>query len=140
MQSLPQPVSLYTFGTFYRHDKPQRGRYRELRQFDFEILGTEKSIADAMVIHITLTILKEVGLENISLEINSIGDKDCRPAFRRELAAYYRKHISELCKDCHRRLKDNPLRLLDCKVCVALQADAPTSIAFLCEACKRHFK
>lgn len=142
MQSLPQPVMLYDYGTRYRHDKPQRGRYREFRQFDLEILGTEKSIADAIVIHGMVTILKDVGVANINLEINSIGDKDCRPNFRRELTSYYKKNLNKVCRDCVRRFRTNPLRLLDCKnpECQEVKRGAPEPISYLCEPCKRHFK
>ena len=81
MQALPQPVMLYSYGPYFRHDNPQRGRLRELRQFSLEILGTQKSIADAIVIKTLSTILSEAGIEKISLDINSIGDKDCRPVY-----------------------------------------------------------
>lgn len=142
MQSWPQPVQLYSYGPFFRHDKPQKGRYRELYQFDMEVLGTEKSIADATIIRLTTLILQEAGLKNLTLEINSIGDKECRPAYRKELVNYYKKHTSEICSDCKARLKTNPLRLLDCKEekCQAVKMTAPSSVSFLCSACKHHFK
>ena len=142
MQAMPQPVSFYTYGNFYRHEKPQKGRYRELRQFGLEMLGTEKSIGDAMIIKLVMTILDDVGMEDLSLELNSIGDKECRSNYRRELVSYYKKHLGKLCKDCVRRFKDNPLRLLDCKEegCSEIKAEAPTPVSFLCEPCKKHFK
>jgi len=142
MQSWPQPVQLYYFGPFFRHDKPQRGRYRQLYQFGIEILGTDKSIADATIIRLTTLILEEAGLKNLKLEINSIGDKECRPAYRKELVNYYKKHVSEVCVDCKDRLKINPLRILDCKEekCQTLKAGAPSSVSFLCSSCKHHFK
>ena len=142
MQALPQPVMLYTFGTFYRHDKPQRGRYRELRQFDLEVLGSEKSINDALIIKVFMAILGDSGLENLELRINSIGDKDCRPNYRRELVNYYKKHLGKVCSDCVERFKTNPLRLLDCKEpeCQEIKANAPDSVSYLCESCKNHFK
>lgn len=142
MQALPQPVQLYSFGPAFRHDKPQRGRYRQLYQFDLEILGTEKSIADATIIRLTTLILEEAGLKNLTLEINSIGDKECRPVYRKELVNYYKKHLSEVCSDCKERVKTNPLRLLDCKEekCQAVKTGAPTSVAFLCSSCKTQFK
>ena len=142
MQAEPQPVMLYAAGPFFRHDSPQRGRYREFRQFDLEVIGSPKSIADAIVIRLIMIILKEAGLNNLALEINSIGDRDCRPIFRRELLNYYKKHARALCADCRERLKTNPLRLLDCKnpKCVELKAGAPSSIGYLCAPCKLHFK
>ncbi|HEY4504380.1 MAG TPA: histidine--tRNA ligase [Candidatus Paceibacterota bacterium] len=142
MQSLPQPVMLYASGALYRHDKPQKGRYREYRTFDFEIIGSEKSINDAIIVKMTMDIIKDVGIENIVLKINSIGDKDCRQNYRRELSNYYRKHLGKVCAACIERFKVNPLRLLDCKeiTCREIKAGAPNSISFLCEPCRRHLK
>jgi len=142
MISLPQPVKLYYEGSFFRHEKPQRGRFREFRQFGLEILGGDDPVLDALIIKICFLILKEVGFKNIMVNINSIGDKECRPAYKKELVNYYRKKFNYLCKDCKRKLKDNPLRLLDCKEpgCVELKAQAPQMIEHLCDACKTHFK
>jgi len=142
MQSLPQPVMLYYEGLFFRHDNPQRGRYREFRQFGIEILGNPKSIADAIIIRVITTILAEAGLKNLCVEINSLGCKECRDGYRRELSTYYRKHVKELCADCRERLKVNPLRLLDCKnpKCQPIKEGAPESVAYLCPDCKKHFK
>ncbi len=142
MQALPQPVMLYYYGPFFRHEKPQRGRLREFRQFGVEILGTPKSIADALVIRTLTLILEEAGFKNLSVEINSIGDKECRTGYIRELIAYYKKHIEELCPNCKERIKSNPLRLLDCKDarCQNPKLNAPTPIDSLCNACRHHFK
>ena len=141
-QSQPQPVMLYFYGPLFRHDKPQRGRYREFRQFDLEIIGTSKSIADAMIIKLSLLILEEAGLKNLKLELNSIGDKECRTEYRKELVSYYKKHLKDVCGDCRERLKTNPLRLLDCKnpECQPIKNEAPNAISFLCTPCKAHFK
>ncbi len=142
MQSLPQPVMLYNYGPFFRHERPQKGRLRELRQFGLEILGTPKSIADAMVIQITTIILKEAGFKNPVVDINSIGDKECRPAYVKSLIAHYRKHINTVCDDCRQRIKTNPLRVLDCKdeKCQSIKEDAPDSVSALCVECRQHFK
>jgi histidyl-tRNA synthetase len=142
MQSLPQPVMLYYYGPFFRHDKPQRGRYREFRQFGLEMIGSEKSVADALVIKTTAVILEESGAQNLSVDINSIGDKECRPHYIRELVTYYKKHMATICGSCKQRLKENPLRVLDCKdpKCAPVKEGAPESISFLCHACKHHFK
>ncbi len=142
MVSWPQPVKLYYEGSFFRHEKPQRGRFREFRQFGPEILGGDDPVLDALIIKICFLILKELGFKNIMVNINSIGDKECRPAYKKELVNYYRKKFNYLCKDCKRKLKDNPLRLLDCKEpeCVELKAQAPQMIEHLCDACKTHFK
>lgn len=142
MQTMSQPVMLYYYGPFYRHEKPQRGRLRELRQFGLEILGSEKSVADATVIKVAMTMLEEAGHKNLTLSINSIGDKACRNAYKKELTNYYKKNLSGSCKDCKVRFKNNPLRLLDCKdvKCKTIKDNAPQSVSFLCDACKQHFR
>lgn len=142
MQALPQPVMLYNYGPYFRHENPQRGRLRELRQFGVEILGTPKSIADALIIRTMTLILDEAGFKNLSVEINSIGDKECRGSFIRELTNYYKKHIERLCPNCKDRIRTNPLRLLDCKDdrCQDVKVGAPTPIDSLCNDCRHHFK
>ncbi|MDO8520612.1 MAG: histidine--tRNA ligase [bacterium] len=142
MQSQSQPIKLYYYGSFFRHDNPQRGRYREFRQFGIEMIGSPKSISDAMVIYLTVMILNDVGLKNIIIDVNSIGDKDSRVPYLRELTQYYRKHINKLCGNCRERIKVNPLRLLDCKnaECLPFKEKAPQSIAHLTPAAKAHFK
>lgn len=142
MQTWPQPVMLWYKGSFFRHENPQFGRFREFQSFGLEILGEENSIADATVIKVSAAILEEVKLKNFIVHINSIGDKECRNIYRKELTNYYRRKINYLCKDCKRRLKENPLRLLDCKEesCKELKADAPQMINYLCPDCKTHFK
>ncbi len=142
MQSEPQPVMLYYFGPFFRHENPQRGRWRQFYQFGIEILGTTKSIADAMTIKMAFLMLKEAGLENLMVKINSIGDADCRPAFKRDLQNYYRKHSRDICPECRERLKTNPLRVLDCKnpKCQLIKVSAPESVSYLCADCREHFK
>jgi len=142
MQSLPQPVMLYQYGPFFRHERPQRGRLRELRQFGLEVLGSNKSITDAMVIRIIVVILTEVGFKNPVVEINSIGDKECRPEYIKALTAYYRKYINTICANCRQRIKSNPLRVLDCKdaKCQNIKENAPDSISTLCTQCRQHFK
>ena len=142
MQTLPQPIMLYSYGQTFRHDKPQRGRWRQFRQFNLEILGTDKSIADALIIRTLMTILEEYGFKDLVIDINSMGDKETRPAFVKELVNYYKKHLETLCKDCHERIKSNPLRLLDCKQpeCQPLKDNAPSSLSFLSSDARNHFK
>lgn len=142
MQSQPQPIKLYYYGSFFRHDNPQRGRHREFRQFGIEMIGSPKSIGDAMVIYLTAMILNDVGIKNITIDVNSIGDKDSRTPYLRELTQYYRKHINRLCANCRERIKTNPLRLLDCKSaeCQPYKEKAPQSISHLSPASKAHFK
>jgi histidyl-tRNA synthetase len=142
MQSLPQPVMLYSYGPVFRHENPQKGRLRQFRQFNLEILGTTKSIADALIIRTLTTILEEYGFKDLIVDINSMGDKETRPAFVKELTTYYKKHLDTLCKDCHERIKTNPLRLLDCKQpqCQPFKESAPSSLSFLSNDARSHFK
>ena len=142
MNSWPHPVKLFYYGSFFRHENPQKGRFREFRQFGLETLGETDPVTDAIIIKIFYLILHELGFENILIRINSIGDKECRPYYKKELANYYKKKFNYLCKDCKRRLKENPLRLLDCKEesCIELKAKAPQMIDHLCDECKTHFK
>lgn len=142
MQNQPQPVMFYQYGPSFRHDNPQAGRFRQFYQFDLDALGSEKSIIDATVIKTAITILQEAGAQDLSIDINSIGDKECRPQYIKELVSYYKKHASELPAIDRERLKTNPLRILDSKDAKtkAINEGAPDSVSFLCPACKRHFK
>lgn len=142
MQSLPQPLLFYHCGPVFRHDKPQKGRYRQFYQFDIDVLGSEKSVVDALVIRTICTILEESGAENLSVTINSIGDKESRTVYLRELTAYYKKHLAELPALDRERLKSNPLRILDSKEekTREINQGAPDAISFLSPAGKRHFK
>ncbi|HAE36788.1 TPA: histidine--tRNA ligase [Candidatus Nomurabacteria bacterium] len=142
MQSLPQPLLFYTYGPSFRHDNPQKGRYRQFYQFDIDALGSEKSILDALVIKTTWTILEEAGAKNLSVDINSIGDKECRASYIRELVSYYKKNIASLPAVDRERLKTNPLRILDSKEekTIELNQNAPDTLSHLCSACKKHFK
>lgn len=142
MQNLPQPVMLYSYGPVFRHENPQRGRLRQFRQFNLEILGSTKSIADALIIRTLTTILEEYGFKDLIVDINSMGDRETRPAFIKELTNYYKKHVEHLCKDCHERIKTNPLRLLDCKQeqCQSFKDSAPSSLSFLSSDARAHFK
>jgi histidyl-tRNA synthetase len=142
MQNMPQPVMFYQYGPVFRHDKPQRGRYRQFWQFDLDCLGSDKSIMDALVIKTGMTILEEAGALNLSIEINSIGDKECRNGYIKELTNYYKKHLNNLPAVDRERLKTNPLRILDSKEekTKEINVSAPDAISFLCPSCKKHFK
>lgn len=142
MMNMPQPIMLYSCGPTWRHDNPQKGRLREFRQFNLEILGTEKSMADALVIRTLMTILKEYGFKDLIIDINSMGDKDDRATFVKELTSYYKKHISKMCKDCQQRIITSPLRMLDCKneECQKFKELAPASINYLSTESKKHFR
>lgn len=142
MGSLPQPVKLYYEGSFFRHETPQKGRFREFRQFGIEILGSGDAVLDAVAIKVLYLILSEIGIKNVIVKINSIGDNECRPAYKKELTNFYKKKFNYLCKDCKRRFKENPLRMLDCKEpeCIEIKSQAPQMMDHLCENCKNHFK
>ncbi len=136
------PVKLYTFGPLFRHEKPQAGRLRQFYQFNFEIFGSRKPITDVEIIYLFWEILKELGLKNLIVHINSIGDKQCRPYYKKTLVRYLRSRERDLCPDCRRRLKTNPLRVLDCKQekCRTVIAQAPQILDYLCGECKQHLE
>lgn len=142
MQTLPQPVLLYHAGPVFRHDNPQKGRYRQFYQFDVDALGSEKSVVDALVIRTIYTMLEEAGAKDLVVTLNSIGDKESRPAYIRELTQYYKKHLKDLPPVDQERLKTNPLRILDSKdpKTKEINMGAPESISYLSSAGKRHFK
>ncbi|MFY9461606.1 MAG: histidine--tRNA ligase [Candidatus Sungiibacteriota bacterium] len=142
MFNLPQPVKLYYIGQFFRHESPQRGRFREFNQWGLELIGEASPVADAQIIQVSFVFLKELGIKNAILEINSTGCQVCRPHYRSELAAYYRPRLKGLCKDCKERFRQNPLRLLDCKEekCQIVRQGAPGILDHLCEDCRNHFK
>jgi histidyl-tRNA synthetase len=142
MQGLPQPVLLYHSGPVFRHDKPQRGRYRQFYQFDVDAIGSEKSVVDALVIKTMYTILEEAGAKDLVVTINSIGDKDSRPAYLRELVNYYKKHLKDLPEIDQERLKTNPMRILDSKDSKTREINlgAPDAMSFLSASGKKHFK
>jgi len=137
----PQPSRLYLFGPMFRYDRPQKGRYRQFFQFNVEAIGSAAAGLDAEVIELASEWLHQVGLQDLRLELNSIGDGKCRPAYLERLKAYYRPLKSQLHGDCQLRLERNPLRLLDCKVpqCQPFKADAPRITDHLCDECAAHW-
>jgi len=142
MHNQPQPVMMYHSGPVFRHDKPQRGRYRQFSQFDLDVLGSEKSIMDALVIKTIYAILEEAGAKNLCVTINSIGDKESRTVYIRELINYYKKNLSKLAPIDRERLKTNPMRILDSKEAETKEVNlgAPDSVSFLSTSDKKHFK
>ena len=141
MANLPQPVKLYYISPIFRYDRPQAGRYRQHYQFGCEAIGEEDPAIDAEVIDMAWRFYKSLGLVNISLQLNSIGCKVCRPQYLGALKDYYRQYEANLCADCKTRLDKNPLRLLDCKQesCQGIAQNAPRSIDNLCPDCAAHF-
>ncbi|MDE0823511.1 MAG: histidine--tRNA ligase, partial [Dehalococcoidia bacterium] len=141
MHNLPQPVRLYYFCPVFRYERPQAGRFRQHHQFGVEVLGDADPSVDAEVIEVAWDLMTSLGLNEINLLINSVGDSECRPAYVAKLKEYYSGHQAVLCDDCKSRLDRNPLRLLDCKVetCHALGNDAPQSAENLCDDCGEHW-
>jgi histidyl-tRNA synthetase len=141
MQEHPSPFKAYYLTRMYRYARPQEGRYREHRQFGIEIFGAEEPAADVEVIVVADDFLRELGLARIELQLNSIGDETCRPAYRELLVAFLRERRDRLTDEHRDRFEDNPLRVLDCKdeACRAVAAEAPRIIDHLCDACREHF-
>ncbi len=137
-----QPVKVYYNGTMYRYERPQSGRDRELTQFGMEVLGSDDPLTDAEVISLAVNIYKMLGLKEIKVNINSLGDKESRDNYREALVNYFRPHINELCEDCQVRLEKNPLRILDCKVDCdnKILKAAPKTLDYLNEASRDRFE
>jgi histidyl-tRNA synthetase len=137
LNQAPQPSRLFLIGPMFRYDRPQKGRYRQFFQFDIEAIGGASPALDAEIIELAASWLREVGLIDVALELNTIGDSKCRPAYLELLREYYRPLKAKLHGDCQRRLESNPLRLLDCKVpqCQPFKPKAPRITDHLCEEC-----
>ncbi|MBE6780208.1 MAG: histidine--tRNA ligase [Ruminococcaceae bacterium] len=136
------PLKVCYIGGCYRYEKPQAGRLREFHQFGVECFGAASPNADAEVIMLAKQVLDSVGIEKISLEINSIGCPECRKSFQAALKQYFSDNIETLCATCKDRLDRNPMRILDCKspVCSDLAKNAPVVLDYLCDDCKAHFE
>ena len=138
----PMPLKYYYIISCFRHEKPQAGRSREFYQFGTEMFGSESPAADATAIALANSVLRRLGLTNVKLHLNSIGCKECRPAYRAALVEYFSSKKDCLCETCKTRLDKNPLRLLDCKNpdCAAVAKDAPRTVGHLCERCSSNFE
>ncbi len=138
-EALPQKVCYLT--SCYRYEKPQAGRLREFHQFGIECFGTQSPLADAEIISLANSIFNELGVKDLSLEINSIGCPTCRAEYHKALKEYFSSKKEELCDTCKDRLERNPMRILDCKspVCSEIAKDAPVVLDYLCDECKEHF-
>lgn len=139
-EALPQKVCYIT--SCYRYEKPQAGRLREFHQFGIECFGTSSPLADAEIIALASTIFNELGVKDLSLEINSIGCPECRAKYHEALKEYFRERKDELCDTCNERLERNPMRILDCKspICSEIAKDAPVVLDYLCDECREHFE
>jgi histidyl-tRNA synthetase len=139
-QTLATP-KLYTIGPMFRYERPQKGRYRQFHQLNIEVFGIEDPALDAEIIEMAWTLVEEVGIRAVELVINSVGCPACRPAYNRALIEALGTRVAELCEDCRRRARVNPLRIFDCKVPAdqPIIEALPRSVDWLCEACRRHF-
>ena len=142
MINLPQPVKLYTSGPLFRYERSQAGRFRQFHQFDAEVFGEISPAQDAQIIQLFTVILQELKIGHILVEINSVGDSQCRPYYKKLLINFLRSRQQQLCVDCRRRVRENPLRTLDCKEekCQRVRSLAPQILDHLCEECKKHFR
>ncbi len=134
-------VKLFYIGSMFRYDRPQAGRLREFHQFGVEALGEENPVVDAEIILLAWDFLKNLGLNDLNLKINTVGCPKCRPVYRQKLQHYFNDNIDELCDDCKRRIDKNPMRILDCKIDGAKEfmEDAPKIETCLCDDCREHF-
>jgi histidyl-tRNA synthetase len=141
MGSLPQPVKVYAYGPAFRYDRPQAGRQRQFNSFDLEVFGEASPSIDAQVIMLAQRFFKRIRLGNVSLQLNSIGDPECRPKYRRALVEYLEANSAKLAELDRERIKKNPLRVLDSKepATQAVLGDAPQTLNYLCDACQKHF-
>jgi histidyl-tRNA synthetase len=137
-----QVHKMFYIGSMFRYDRPQAGRYREFHQFGLEVLGASSPLADAEVIAMACEIFHKLGLRDLDLHLNSIGDKNCRPAYRKKLIEFFEGKKDQLCDDCRERLYKNPLRILDCKEegCKKASVGAPEITDYLCDDCHAKFE
>ncbi|MDE6676904.1 MAG: histidine--tRNA ligase, partial [Clostridia bacterium] len=136
------PFKAYYLISAFRYERPQAGRLREFHQFGAELYGAAGATADAEIISLADSFLKNLGLKNVSLQINSIGCKTCRAEYHKALKAYFAPHLKEMCADCNARFEKNPMRMIDCKEegCKKITANAPRMLDYLCDDCKAHFE
>jgi len=142
LEGQPKPVKVWTLGPLFRYERPQKGRYRQFHQFDFEIFGDKSPASDALMIQLFANLLENLGLKNWEIEVNSIGCKECRSGYKRKLKSFLKANQRKLCADCKKRLQKNPLRVLDCKEekCQRVKKLAPKITEYLCEECQKHYE
>jgi histidyl-tRNA synthetase len=141
LYALDPIAKLYYLGPMFRYERPQKGRYRQFHQIGAEITGVNDPLADAQVLTMLTSFFCEIGLTEPTLQINSLGCPECRPAYRAALRSFLAARMGQLCDDCTRRFATNPLRTLDCKVpgCVEATSGAPSVLEHLCSGCEEHF-
>ncbi len=135
------PLRVWMLGPMFRYDRPQAGRYRQFTQWDVEVLGDPGPMVDAELIELGHRFFAQAGVQNVVAHLNSIGDATCRPGYRQALIAYFGAHEGRLTDDSRRRLRVNPLRVLDDRLLdPELAAGAPRAVDYLCDACREHFE
>lgn len=136
-----KPVKLYYMGPMFRYERPQKGRQRQFHQFGVEMLGVENPAIDVEIMSMAVTIVKALGLKNVRLVINTLGDAKSREMHKAALKDHFKPYLGELCYDCNQRFEKNPLRILDCKVDKEHEAmkSAPKTIDFLTDEAKAYF-
>jgi histidyl-tRNA synthetase len=141
LYNLPSPQKFFYCGPMFRYERPQKGRFRQFYQIGIEAFGVHHPSIDAEIIMMLKNILEDIGLKDLSFEINSIGCEKCRPLYKNTLINFFQDRLTNFCPDCQRRFSTNPLRILDCKVdrCTELRQDSPKIVDFLCDGCKEHF-
>ena len=140
MYAVSQLTKLYYMGPMFRHERPQKGRYRQFHQIGVEALGIDHPHVDIEVLAMLHRLFDALGIKGLTLEINSLGDNACRDAYRDTLKQYLKDKLPTLCGDCQRRYETNPLRVLDCKVDADKFGDSPIMLDHLCDPCKAHFE
>ena len=140
--SMEMPARLYYMGPMFRHERPQKGRQRQFHQFGVENIGLKSPELDAETISLGYDIVKSLDISNVKVLINTLGDDESRAAYRDALKSYFTPYLDELCSDCHRRLQQNPLRVLDCKVDhdKEFMQNAPKLSDYLNEESKEYFQ
>lgn len=136
------PVSkLYYLGPMFRYERPQKGRYRQFHQLGAEVIGVEDAKIDAQLLAMLRQYFVRIGIDAVTLHVNSLGCPECRPGYRDQLISYLESRLEKLCPECQRRYRTNPLRVLDCKIqsCQEATFDAPAVIEHLCSDCDKHF-
>ena len=141
LSHLPQPARLYYLGPMFRHEQPQSGRFRQFYQAGYEIVGGDSDpIYDAQAVIVFYRLLESLKINNLDVRLNTVGCRSCRAVYRKRLVDFYKN--KKVCRDCKRRLADNPLRLLDCKddKCGEIKEEAPIILDSICEGCNCHFR
>ncbi len=142
LEAMSLPLKMYYLTPVFRYEAPQAGRLREHHQFGVEMYGSPSPYADAEVINAAYTLLSNLGVRDLYLNINSIGCPECRKKFNTALKEYLASNIDDMCDNCKRRFTANPLRILDCKNehCKQIVSGAPKILDYICDDCKAHFQ